>query len=213
MVFEMTKDGFVSSGSRWSWKITIPEKNRMPRKRANSSPYRLLVQLIIIMWGVELINLTMGHRLNQYGIFPRMAQGLLGIPFSPILHAGVAHLFFNTGPLIVLGALILINGRHAFVRSTAVIVLAGGLGIWLVGRPAYHVGASALVFGYFGYLLTRGIFDRRLRSFLIALVVAAAYGGLFWGLLPTVPYVSWEGHVCGFAAGILAAWGERKRRK
>ncbi len=97
----------------------------------------------------------------------------------------MAHLFLNTGPLIVLGGLILVDGRTPFVRSTVFIVLVGGMGIWLIGRPAYHVGASALIFGYFGYLLARGIFDRRLKSFFIALVAVAAYGGLFWGLLPT----------------------------
>ena len=94
-----------------------------------------------------------------------------------------------------------------------VIVLGSGLGIWLVGRPAYHVGASALIFGYFGYLLANGLIKREVKSILLALVAVAAYGGLFWGLLPTVSYVSWEGHVCGFAAGILAARLEKRKRK
>jgi membrane associated rhomboid family serine protease len=91
------------------------------------------------------------------------------------------------------------------------IILMGGLGLWLVGRPAYHVGASALIFGYFGYLVAKGIFDRRMKSFLFAMVAIAAYGGLFWGLLPTVRYISWEGHACGFIAGIMAAWIERRK--
>lgn len=185
----------------------------MPRKRKTASPYNLLAQLIIVLWVVEIVNLLAGHRLCQFGIFPRTALGLVGIPFSPFLHAGVAHLFLNTGPLIVLGGLILIDGRKAFIRSTVVIVLVGGLGTWLVGRSAYHVGASALVFGYFGYLLAKGIFERRFRSLLMALLVAGTFGGLFWGLLPTVPYVSWEGHLCGFLAGIMAAWDERRERR
>lgn len=184
----------------------------MLHKRKTASPYNLLAQLIIVLWVVEIVNLLAGYRLCQFGIFPRTAQGLVGIPFSPLLHAGVAHLFLNSGPLIVLGGLILIDGRKTFIRSTIVIALVGGLGIWLVGRPAYHVGASGLVFGYFGYLLSKAIFDRRFRSFLIALLVAGAYGGLFWGMLPTASYVSWEGHLCGFVAGLLAAWVERRKR-
>lgn len=183
----------------------------MPRKRKISSSYELLIYLIAVMWVVETINLFSGHRLNQFGIFPRTAQGLVGIPFSPFLHGGLAHLFLNTGPLIVLGGLVSMNGRPAFIRSSVFIVLVSGVGIWLVGRPAFHVGASALVFGYFGCLLAKGFFDRRIRSFLIALLVIAAYGGLFWGMLPSVPYVSWEGHACGFGAGIAAAWVERRR--
>lgn len=119
----------------------------------------------------------------------------------------------NTGPLIVLGGLVSMNGRSPFSRASIFIVLLSGVGIWLVGRPAYHVGASALVFGYFGYLLAKGVFDRRIRSFLIALLVIAAYGGLFWGMLPSVPYVSWEGHACGFVAGVMAAWLERRKRR
>jgi membrane associated rhomboid family serine protease len=179
--------------------------------RKTTSPYQLLIYMLAVMWIIEIVNLVCDHRLCQYGIFPRTPQGLVGIFFSPFLHASVVHLFFNTGPLIVLGGLILMAGRIPFVRSTVFIILMGGLGLWLVGRPAYHVGASALIFGYFGYLVARGIFDRRIKSFLLAIVVVAAYGGLFWGLLPTVAYVSWEGHVCGFAAGIMAAWIERRK--
>lgn len=185
----------------------------MPRKSRTPSTYELLIFLVANLWIVEIANLFLGHQLCRYGIFPRTAQGLIGIPLSPFLHGSVAHLFLNTGPLIVLGGLILVNGRKPFIRSTVFIVLAGGVGIWLIGRPAYHVGASALIFGYFGYLLARGIFDRRLKSLLIAFVAVAAYGGLFWGLLPTVSYVSWEGHLCGLFAGILAAWVEKWRRR
>jgi membrane associated rhomboid family serine protease len=105
------------------------------------------------------------------------------------------------------------TGRAIFIRSTVFIILMGGLGLWLVGRPAYHVGASALIFGYFGYLVAKGIFDRRIRSFFFAVVAIAAYGGLFWGLLPTARYISWEGHACGFIAGIMAAWIERRKRR
>jgi membrane associated rhomboid family serine protease len=184
----------------------------MPRKRTSLTAYPLLFGMVGLLWVVEILNLVVDHQLCRYGIFPRTARGLMGIPFSPILHGGVAHLFLNTGPLIVLGGLILFNGRALFIRSTVFIVLVGGLGIWLVGRPAYHVGASALIFGYFGYLLAKGFFDRRVRSIFLALVTIVAYGGLFWGLLPTVPHVSWEGHICGFAAGILAARSEKGRR-
>lgn len=184
----------------------------MPRNRRISSPYELLFYLVLLLWMVEIVNLVLGHQLCRFGIFPRTTHGLTGIPLSPFLHGSVAHLFLNTGPLIVLGGLMMTNGRMSFVRSTVLIVLMGGVGIWLIGRPAYHVGASALIFGYFGYLIAKGVFDRRLRSFFIALLVVAAYGGLFWGMLPGVPYVSWEGHLCGFLAGIMAAWFERRRR-
>lgn len=185
----------------------------MPRKRNPSSSYELLFYLLAILWLVELINLLMGHQLCRYGILPRTPQGLVGIPFSPFLHAGVAHLFLNTGPLLLLGGLILMRGRKIFIRSTVVITLVGGLGLWLFGRPSYHVGASLLIFGYFGCLLAQGIFDRRISSLLITVLVVLAYGGLFWGMLPTVSYISWEGHVCGFLSGIIAAWTSKRKRR
>lgn len=185
----------------------------MSRKHKISSPYAALFYLIAILWIVEIVNLFFDHQLCRYGIFPRTPQGLVGILFSPFLHAGLGHLLLNTGPLIVLGILVSMNGRSPFIRSSIFIVLISGVGIWMVGRPAYHVGASALVFGYFGYLLAKGFFDRRIRSFLIALLVIAVYGGLFWGMLPSVPYVSWEGHVCGFVAGILSARIEKRKRR
>jgi len=185
----------------------------MPRKHKSASPYAALLYLIAALWLVEIVNLLFDHQLYRYGIFPRMPQGLVGIPFSPFLHAGVLHLFLNTGPLIVLGGLILVNGRTVFIRATVFITLVSGVGIWLIGRSAYHVGASALIFGYFGFLLAWGGFDRRIKSLFIALVAFTAYGGLFWGLLPTVSYVSWEGHLCGFLAGIMAAWVSKRKRR
>jgi membrane associated rhomboid family serine protease len=184
----------------------------MPRKRKTSSPCELLFYLVALLWMVEIVNLVMGHHLCRFGIFPRTLRGLLGIPLSPFLHGGVGHLFLNTGPLILLGGLILMNGRKPFLRATVLIVLVGGWGLWLIGRPSYHVGASALIFGYFGYLLAKGVFDRRIQSLLVASLVTLVYGGLFWGMVPTDAYVSWEGHSCGFLAGIMAAWFEKRKR-
>jgi membrane associated rhomboid family serine protease len=185
----------------------------MPRRRKSSSPYVLLFYLVAILWVVEVVNLLMGHQLCHYGILPRTMHGLVGIPLSPFLHAGIAHLLLNTGPLIVLGGLVLMTGRRAFIRSTVIIILAGGLGVWLIGRPTYHVGASLLIFGYFGYLLAKGVFDRRMQSLLIAILVVLAYGGLFWGMLPTVPYISWEGHVSGFIAGVMVVRLPKQKKK
>jgi membrane associated rhomboid family serine protease len=186
--------------------------SEMPRKRTSSSPYEPLFYLIAVMWLVEIVNFLLGHRLCRYGILPRTVHGLAGIPLSPFLHAGVAHLLLNTGPLIVLGGLVLMRGRQAFARCTVFVTLVGGALLWIVGRPSFHVGASLLIFGYFGYLLARGVFDRRLPSLLIAILVVLAYGGLFWGMWPTAAAISWEGHLSGFLAGIWAARLPRRNR-
>ena len=164
-----------------------------------------LLAIAAAMWAVEVANAFMGHRLNDYGILPRTTAGLIGIPLAPFLHAGFGHVLGNTIPLLALGSLVALQAKRAFAVATLFVVLVGGAGVWLVGRSDLHVGASGLVFGYFGFLVARGWFDRRFVPVLIALAVLVMYGGLLFGVLPTRGFVSWEGHLCGLLAGILAA--------
>ena len=166
----------------------------------------LLVQgAVALLWAVEAANLLTGHHLNTWGIAPRTLTGLRGIAFSPFLHANLSHLLVNTLPFLVLGGLVAVRGRRAFLGASFVIILCGGAAVWLVGRMGYHIGASGLIFGYFGYLVARAWYERSLGSILIALVTLFFYGGLVWGVLPTNAYISWEGHLFGLLAGILAA--------
>ena len=165
----------------------------------------LLLGAIALLWAVEIANLLTGHQLNTWGILPRSLTGLRGIPLSPFLHANLSHLLVNTLPFLVLGGLVVLRGRRAFLGASLLIILCGGTAVWLFGRTAYHIGASGLIFGYFGYLVARGWYDRSLWSILIALVTLFFYGGLVWGVLPTDAYISWEGHLFGLLAGILAA--------
>lgn len=157
------------------------------------------------MWGVEAVNTLMDHRISQFGIVPRTAEGLRGIPLSPFLHASFGHLLSNTVPMAMLGGVIAIQGRWALVRVSAIVVLVSGPTVWLVARPGIHVGASGLVFGYFGYLVARGWYRRSLSAALVAVLVAFFYGGLIFGVLPTGGFVSWEGHLAGLVAGVFAA--------
>jgi membrane associated rhomboid family serine protease len=92
-----------------------------------------------------------------------------------------------------------------FFIVTAITMVVSGLGVWLIGSPGLHIGASGLVFGYLGFLLLRGYFQRNIPSILLSLIVGFLYGGAIWGVLPTVPGVSWEGHLFGFIGGIIAA--------
>jgi len=162
--------------------------------------------LLALMWGLELLNMLLNHRLSRWGgIQPRTLSGLLGIPFSPFLHFGLGHLLMNTLPLAVLGGLVLVQGRRLFVEVSLLVLAVSGLAVWLLGRSASHAGASGLIFGYFGFLLASGWYARDLPSLLIALFVLLYYGGMFLGILPLRVYVSWESHLFGFLAGVLAA--------
>jgi membrane associated rhomboid family serine protease len=160
---------------------------------------------------VEAVNYISGYKLSMLGIYPRTLKGLVGIPLSPFLHSGIIHLLLNTGPVIILGCLVILYGRRIFFEITLFIIIAGGAGVWVIGRSSYHVGASGLIFGYFGYLVSRGIFNRKISSLVVSLITVSVYGSLFWGMLPTLSRVSWEGHLSGFAAGILAAWAEKNK--
>jgi membrane associated rhomboid family serine protease len=147
---------------------------------------------------------TPGHL--GHGIVPRTMYGLTGIVMAPFIHASVQHLLANTIPFVVLGAVILLRGTRAFLTVAVVSALIAGFGTWLFGTPGtMHIGASGVVFGFFGYLLFRGIYDRRVSSILIAIVVAILYGGsLLMSLIPAQG-ISWTGHVFGFIGGITAA--------
>ncbi len=167
--------------------------------------FAYLFILVITLWIVEGVNTIIGHRLNSWGIFPRTFDGLKGIPLFPLLHANISHLAVNTGPLIILGGLIALYSKWIFIKTTCLITLIGGSLVWLIGRPAYHIGASGLIFGYLGYLIFKGIFTRKIKSIILSIITISTYGGIIWGVLPTTPYISWEGHLTGFLAGILVA--------
>jgi membrane associated rhomboid family serine protease len=159
----------------------------------------------VLLWSVEVLNLLMGHQLGEWGILPRTMTGLRGIPLSPFLHANLSHLLVNSLPFLVLGGLVALQGRRVFLGVSLVVIICGGIALWLFGRTAYHIGASGLIFGYFGYLVARAWYDRSVSSILMALVALFLYGGLVWGVLPTNAFISWEGHLFGLLAGILAA--------
>ena len=162
--------------------------------------------LLALMWVVGMINALLDYRLNEYGVVPRTVDGLVGIPLMPFLHGNFDHLVVNTLPAIVLGGLSAIHGSKKFLAATAFITLVGGGALWVVGRNAVHIGASGLIFGYFGYLIARAWYTRSLVAVLIAVVVAVVYGGILFGVLPFFQEgVSWEGHLTGLIAGALAA--------
>lgn len=165
----------------------------------------ILLTLLGTMWAAALINgLFFQGQMVNWGIHPR--GSLLGIVFYPFLHGGLAHLVSNTVPFFILGWLVMLRRFSDFFPVTAIVWLCSGLGIWLFGAPnSVHVGASGLVFGYFGFLLMRAWVERSLGAIALALVTFLLYGGMLWGLLPIRYGVSWQGHLFGFLGGWLAA--------
>ena len=167
--------------------------------------FLLVGAMAALMWVSEVVDAVVG-RLDALGIEPRSADGLWGVPFAPFLHAGSAHLAANTVPFLVLGGLIAFSGLRRVLAVSAVVALVSGLGTWLVAPVGtLHIGASGVVFGYAGYLVTRGLFDRRLHYLATGVLVALVYGStLLLGLLPQ-DGISWQGHLFGALGGVLAA--------
>lgn len=167
---------------------------------------------VILTWMASLMNLLFfGSGLSKlFGIRPRQTIGLVGILFSPLLHRDFNHLLANTLPFIILGWFILIQsdiqGGSSFYAITITILLIGGLGTWLFGREAIHLGASGLIFGYIGFLLIRGYVGPTLWTIGFALLVFLMYGNQLWSMIPSSneSTISWEGHLFGFAGGIIA---------
>ena len=168
----------------------------------------ILLGMLAVMWVEELIDFLLPFwNLNQLGIKPREVSGLLGIPLSPFLHSGAKHLYLNSVPFLVLGGVVMLGGLKTFVKVSIWVVLIGGLGVWVLGRSGtVHIGASLLIFGYLGFLMSRGIFERSIRWLLVSLIILLIYAGMLWGMLPGTPGISWLGHLCGFLSGIAGAW-------
>jgi membrane associated rhomboid family serine protease len=171
----------------------------------------LLVGIVAVMWIVEIFNALDGNALSnpshEDGIIARSPAHLWGILTSPFIHASFTHLLDNTIPFVFLGLIIALAGAARLATVTALIVVLGGLGTWLIAPAGTDtIGASGVVFGYATYLMARGFFDRRLWEILVGVIVAVVWGGVLLASLIPHQHVSWQAHLCGGIAGVLVAW-------
>lgn len=188
----------LSPPSPGSWLDRIPPDFQVGIK--------LLAFFLLLLWALELIDTMLGGRLDNLGIRPRQLAGLPGIGLAPLLHGNLQHLAANTGPLAILGSLILLQGLPVLLMVTGLTWFSSGVGTWLLGRPhTNHLGASGIVFGYLGYLLFYGYFERSGAAIAVAVLAGFLYGSALWGLLPMTRGRSWVGHTMGFLGGLLAA--------
>ena len=165
-----------------------------------------LLTIIGGLWVTQILNSVSGYRLNNLGIYPRRTDGLIGIFLAPFLHGSYQHLFVNAIPLFVLSAFVLVFGKIFFLKVTFFIIAMSGLVTWIFGRPGYHVGASSLILGYWGFLLFNAYEMRSPMSFFLAFLCIYYFGGLIFSLFPQAERVSWEGHLAGFLSGGLTSY-------
>ncbi|MFA8388065.1 MAG: rhomboid family intramembrane serine protease [Pelagibaca sp.] len=166
-----------------------------------------LIGFVAALWIIQAVNWASGYALNTaFGLMPRRVSGFDGIVGMPFLHGSFEHLMANTPPLLLLGALLAATATRGLVAMNAVVVGLGGVLVWLLGSSAIHIGASGLVFGWFGFLVTRGLVDRSPVTLGASVLVVVLYGSIIWGVLPGQPGVSWEAHLFGAIAGAAAAF-------
>ncbi len=169
--------------------------------------------LLAACWLVEVINYGDDGRLTaEYGIRSHDTDGLWHIFTAPFLHANLDHIMANSLPLAIFGFLAALRGLARFITVSLIIMVASGLGVWFLSSPStVTVGASGLIFGYFGYLLARGFVEHRVMDIVVGAVIGVLYGTMIFGALPGQPGISWQAHLFGLFGGVVAAWLTRSR--
>jgi membrane associated rhomboid family serine protease len=164
-------------------------------------------------WAVEVANYADEGALSErYGLRPHDTGQIWHIFTAPFLHANLDHIMANSVPLAVFGFLAALRGVPRFFSVSLIIIVASGLGVFFLSAPgSVTVGASGLIFGYFGYLLARGFVEHRVFDIVVAVVLAVFYGTMIFGALPGQPGISWQAHMFGLIGGVLAAWMTRQR--
>ncbi|MHB8690149.1 MAG: rhomboid family intramembrane serine protease [Solirubrobacteraceae bacterium] len=167
----------------------------------------VLAGIVALMWVLEAINTIDSNHLSHDGIYARDLGRSWGIVTAPFLHVSFQHLIDNTVPFLFMGVIIALRGAARLLVITALIILIGGVGTWLISPSGVStVGASGVVFGYATYLLARGFFDRNFIELLIGALVGVVWGGALLNSLLPHGSVSWQGHLSGAIGGVVAAW-------
>lgn len=166
------------------------------------------------MWAVFSLEYFYGINLSFLGIKPRSIEGLIGILAAPMIHGGRTHLISNTIPLLLLGSTLFFFyeriGRTVFFRCYFITNIL----VWLFSpRLSYHIGASGLIYGLSSFLIFFGFLRKDFLSLLISIGVMVAYGGIFYGVLPIDPQISWESHLAGAIVGVVTAYNLRNKQK
>ncbi len=172
----------------------------------------VMVGFLAILWVIQLVNAADHYQLTiDYGIRPRDVRSLPYILTAPFLHVSWTHIESNSGPLFIFGFLAAYRGVVRFLGLTGLVIIVSGLAEWFTGSPdTIGVGASGVVFGYLGYILVRGFFDRHGIDILIGAVMALCFAYQFTVLLPHAG-IGWQAHIGGLAAGVIGGWIFRDR--
>lgn len=167
--------------------------------------FSILAIMMFILWLIFFVSMF-DRKLLLLGIIPRHVRGIPGILFAPLLHYNFNHIFFNSIPLLVLSNFILINGLNYFLIVTLMITVLSGIAVWCFGKPAIHVGASGVITGYWGFLVSNIYQKGSLTTVILGIISIYYFAGLFLGIFPKDKGVSWESHFFGLLAGLATSY-------
>jgi membrane associated rhomboid family serine protease len=171
------------------------------------------LRLVFLMWLFFFLEYNFNLPLSAFGIHPRSLTGLIGIVISPMVHGNIMHLISNTFPLLFLGGVLFYFYPRIAVPVFFRAYLWTNILVWLFARNANHIGASGLIYGIAFFLIFFGLLRRDFMSLLISIVIILLYGGVFYGVLPTDPDISWESHFGGALVGITSAVAFSTKKK
>ncbi len=161
--------------------------------------------LLIVIWGVKIIEYLFDLSFVNYGVFPQNISGLKGIFLSPFIHKDFNHILNNSYSLLILIGLLFSFYKKIAPQILIWLYLISGFWLWIIGRPAFHIGASGVIYALAGFLFLSGLIRKNRNLSAISLLVIFLYGSMIWGIMPISQSISWEGHLSGFLAGLLVA--------
>jgi membrane associated rhomboid family serine protease len=184
--------------------------NQEQKKLLNSIIFPLIMLLII--WLVKIIEFSQQTNFDFLGIYPLKAKGLAGIIFSPFIHGDFKHLYANSIPLFILMTALFYFYKEIGWKIFLFIYLTTNVWVWVMARPAWHIGASGLIYGLASFIFVSGIIRKHSRLMAVSMFVLFLYGGLVWGIFPNFYQedISWESHLMGLIAGIVYAFYFKK---
>lgn len=179
------------------------------KKLLFSFAYSAFFVLILLL--IYALDSTLNLNLYRYTLYPRTTDGLIGIITSPLVHGSLSHWFSNAMPLLVMGTIISYFYRQIAFRVFFLVYFLTGISVWLFARESYHLGASGLVYAFVCFIFFSGVIRMDVKLLMLSLLVTFLYGSLVWGTLPIDKDISWESHILGSIAGIIAALVFRKQ--
>lgn len=172
----------------------------------------ILIAISMLLVLIQIASMMINNGMTQLGVYPRKLTTLPHIYLAPFIHGNWQHLANNIIVFALFSFLVLEQGPRYYFKSSFFIITLSGILVWCLARPAFHVGASGWIFGFFGLLIARAWYQRSIKNFLVALFIVLFYGGMITGIIPNDGYVSFEYHLAGLLSGILFARISRKKK-